>query len=337
MPSPVGLVRLRCWAMDDKLPLADRGQRSVPVVRWVAGTRLPATRSLIAQSQGARADCVRTLSYLVSAPWGQVTAPWGQRTRDWCLASLTRRRDPIEVALVGGNITTGVVRVGDTVRRPRGAASPFTEQLLRHLQSVGFTGAPQWLGVDDQGRDVFSYLPGRVAALNEHLSDQQVVAVGTLLRAFHDATRRSVLAAGQETVCHRDCGPHNIVFGEHDQPYAMIDFDLAGPGEALADISYSAWLCCINSAWLKLAPLEDQARQLRLLTDSYGLQRRRRRELLDALGSRQLESIRWAKQCLAGGEAREGVREHAARTLVGCKREHLFVFANRTTFERALR
>lgn len=320
-----------------RLPLVDRGQRSVPVVRWVANTGLPTTRSLIAQSQEAGADCARTLSYLVSAPWGQVTAPWGQRTRYWRRAPLTRRRDPIEVALVGGNITTGVVRVGDTVRRPRGAASQFTEQLLLLLQSVGFSGAPHWLGVDDQGRDMFSYLPGRVAAVNEHLSDQQVVAVGALLRAFHDATRGSVLAAGQETVCHHDCGPHNIVFGKHDQPYAMIDFDLAGPGEALSDISYSAWLCCINSAWLKLAPLDDQARQLRLLTDSYGLPRRRRRELLDALGSRQLESIRWAKQCLAGGEASDSIRQHAERTLTGCKREHLFVFANRTTFDRALR
>ncbi len=309
---------------------AGRRQRPVAAARLVEASRVPAVL-LIAQSRLAGADCARRLSALVGAPW--TSWPFA-----WCRLPLPERRHGKEMALIGGNVTSGVVRVGDTVRRPRGDASPFTEQLLLHLEAVGFAGAPRWRGVDEQGRDTFSYLLGRVAALNEHLSDSQVATAGTLLRAFHDATRGSALADGQETVCHHDCGPHNMIFGnEDDLPYAMIDFDLAGPGDAIRDIGYSAWLCCINSVWLQTAPLADQARRLRLLTDSYGLPRRGRGQLLDALSSCQLDSVRWALQCLADAYETERVRQHAERILVACMREHLFLLDNRATFERALR
>jgi hypothetical protein len=56
------------------------------------------------------------------------------------------------VALSGGRLTAGVVRVGGTVRRPTGPHSPFVHELLAHLEAVGFAGAPRLLGVDDQGR-----------------------------------------------------------------------------------------------------------------------------------------------------------------------------------------
>ncbi|MEU5025709.1 hypothetical protein [Streptomyces milbemycinicus] len=45
-----------------------------------------------------------------------------------------------EVSLASGRITPGVVRVGNTVRRPVTAASPFVAELLGHLQQQGFTG-----------------------------------------------------------------------------------------------------------------------------------------------------------------------------------------------------
>jgi len=242
----------------------------------------------------------------------------------------------IAVPLAGGNITDNVVRVGDTVRRPRKDSSPFTEQLLCHLHAAGFNGAPRWLGVDEHGRDTFSYLPGQVAAIAQHLSDDQVGEAGRLQRAFHDATRGSALAGEHELVCHHDAGPHNMVFGEHDLPYALIDFDLAAPGDPLEDIGYAAWLCCMNSAWLQSAPLAAQARQLRHFIDSYGLERRRRRRVLGAIISCQLHGLRWAKQCLREPRVSDRLRAHASRVMAGTMREHAFVLANRKAFEWAL-
>ena len=54
-----------------------------------------------------------------------------------------------EVLLPGGLANRGaVVRIGDTVRRPQRRTSPSVHALLRHLETVGFDGAPRFLGVD---------------------------------------------------------------------------------------------------------------------------------------------------------------------------------------------
>lgn len=78
-----------------------------------------------------------------------------------------------EVPLRGGRVTPGVVRVGDTVRRPATDASPFVADLLHLYERRGFAGAPRHLGVDDSGRDVFSYLPGDGPPRFRHWDDAQ--------------------------------------------------------------------------------------------------------------------------------------------------------------------
>jgi hypothetical protein len=67
-----------------------------------------------------------------------------------------------ETFLSGGRVTPGVARVGDTVRRSVKPASPFVRLLLAELEARGFDAAPRHLGVDDQGRDVLTYLAGAV-------------------------------------------------------------------------------------------------------------------------------------------------------------------------------
>ena len=65
--------------------------------------------------------------------------------------------------LEGGNVSSGVERVGDTVRRPAGVWTPAVHALLHHLHTVGFQGAPRPLGLDEQGREVLTFIPGTVA------------------------------------------------------------------------------------------------------------------------------------------------------------------------------
>ena len=65
-----------------------------------------------------------------------------------------------EVPLSGGNMNSGVVRVGDTVRRSAGFWTPAVHALLGHLHGVGFDGAPRPLGVDGGGREVLSFIAG---------------------------------------------------------------------------------------------------------------------------------------------------------------------------------
>jgi Ser/Thr protein kinase RdoA (MazF antagonist) len=226
--------------------------------------------------------------------------------------------------LTGGRLTPGVVRLGDTVRRPE---SPFTARLLRHLEKQGFAGAPHYLGRDAEGREILTYLDGWVPAKFQRWTDEQVAAAGRLLRAFHDATRGSRLAGHHDVVCHHDPGPNNVVFRD-DLPTAFIDFDLAEPGSVLEDIGYMAWTWCIAS---KYDDAETQAAQVKVLVDAYGLTEPHRSAVVDAILERQLRNARFWTEATA-----EVTDEQRADRIGWSRREHAFVTVHRDAFERAM-
>jgi Ser/Thr protein kinase RdoA (MazF antagonist) len=196
-----------------------------------------------------------------------------------------------EVPLTGGRYTVGIVRVGDTVRRPLKPWSPFTVRLLCHLEQQGCSCVPRHLGVDQQGRDILSYVPGWVPLKFQFFENAQVSQAGAMLRAFHSGTRESELAGDRQVVCHHDPGPNNTVF-QDGQPVAFIDFDFAAPGEVLEDVGYMAWTWCISSKCTR-GPVELQAAQLRVLCDGYELASPERRLLVDAMIERQQRNIQF--------------------------------------------
>lgn len=174
-----------------------------------------------------------------------------------------------ETPLEGGRVTPGVVRVGDTVRRPLSANSPFVHRLLEHLEEVGFEAAPRFVGIDEQGRGMLTFVDGDVPTSCEEIvwRDEQLDAAGRLLRRFHAATALSPLRDTREVVCHGDFGPWNLVWRD-DLPVAVIDFDNAAPGDALDDLGYAAWKH-LNLGLLDL-PVSEQRRRLEILVSSYG-------------------------------------------------------------------
>ncbi|MFD0020361.1 phosphotransferase family protein [Streptomyces sp. NPDC058382] len=240
-----------------------------------------------------------------------------------------------EIPLPGGRITQGVVRVGDTVRRPVGASSAFAAALLEHLKTQGFTGAPHHLGHDSAGRDVLTYVPGWVPARFQRWTDPQVVAAGALLRGLHDATRSSALAGAHQVVCHHDPGPNNTVFRE-DLPVAFIDFDTAAPGDPLEDLGYMAWTWCITSK--PDAPhAAAQAAQVRVLADAYGLPDQARAGLLDAVLARQAGNAGWWHAQRHAPGPRIATVDQIAERVAWSHREHTFTAAHRPEFMAALR
>jgi hypothetical protein len=176
-----------------------------------------------------------------------------------------------EIALKGGRVTAGVVRLGDTVRRPVTSDRSKQQALLLHLEHVGFDGTPRFLGIDEQGREILSYLSGDVPDDLIECSDQQITAAAQLLRRFHDATLGFPLlqASGGEVMCHNDWSPTNAVF-RSGLPYALIDFDTVAPGPRSWDLGYSAF------TWLDLGNDDydgaEQIRRLQVFTDAYGLE-----------------------------------------------------------------
>ncbi len=185
-----------------------------------------------------------------------------------------------ESSLPGGFVNA-VVRVGDTVRRPASTRTTFVGDLLRLLEASGWSGAPRYLGVDDEGREVLGYLDGHVAWQPQQpasvSSDESLVTVARLVREFHDLTAGSPLAGGREVVCHNDLSPKNTVYrlsGGELRPTAFIDWDLAAPGARVHDIAHVCW------QYLGLGPsvtdVAEVARRMRLIVDSYELSDRQR-------------------------------------------------------------
>ncbi|MEA2526119.1 MAG: hypothetical protein QOF73_3346 [Thermomicrobiales bacterium] len=204
--------------------------------------------------------------------------------------------DREETPLHGGNLNV-VVRVGDTVRRSPRPWSPAVQGLLRHLEVRGFDGAPRFLGIDAQGREILSFIPGEVGSypLPPYMwSDATLVEAARLLRRFHDATAGYVPLPGvtwqlvypgagrHEVICHNDVAPYNMVFAE-GRPYALIDFDTAGPGPRIWDIAYAVYTFVPLASFAprvdgSTAPYEvashaaERARRLRLFCHAYGSQ-----------------------------------------------------------------
>jgi len=177
-----------------------------------------------------------------------------------------------ELELPGGRITPGVVRVGDTVRRPVGAHSPFVHRLLALLESRGVTAAPPFHGLDDRGREILTFHDGWVPPNLEYRtwSDEQLVAAARIVRELHDATAGTELAGEAEVVCHGDLSPCNFVFVD-GKPTFVIDFDRAHPGSRKSDLAYLAWLWLIGSEDDPARPFAARLAQLPVLLDAYGL------------------------------------------------------------------
>ncbi|CAL9344418.1 hypothetical protein SUDANB176_00337 [Streptomyces sp. enrichment culture] len=215
-----------------------------------------------------------------------------------------------ESSLPGGFVHA-VVRVGDTVRRPASARTKFVGDLLGLLEASGWSGAPRYLGMDDEGREVLSHLEGHVAWEPQQpaavTSDESLVTVARLVREFHDLTAGTPLAGDQEVVCHNDLSPKNTVYQSRSgelRPVAFIDWDLAAPGARVHDIAHVCW------QFLGLGPsvtdVEEVVRRMRLIVDSYELSDRRR--LVSTI-------LWWQDRCWRGIEAQADAGDAAMARL----------------------
>lgn len=211
-----------------------------------------------------------------------------------------------ESVLAGGVANQGsVVRVGDTVRRPRGRHSDAVAELLRHLERVGFEAAPRCVGTDERGRDVLSWIPGEVPLPpfpDWSMSDEALMSVARLLRRYHDAVDGFVASysglswsaeladpAGGWVLCHNDICPENVVFRD-GRAVALLDFDYAGPGRRVWDVVATAamWAPLVAPDWRKTHPPGlDGVHRSALFADAYGLDKTDRRSFFEVLTQRR--------------------------------------------------
>src|SRR5262245_51172161 len=172
-----------------------------------------------------------------------------------------------EVPLLGGMSTAGVVRVGDTVRRPMGRNADYVHRLLLHFEQCGFEGAPRYLGVDQKNREILSFIDGVAAPHNGfELTAQAVPAGARLVRDRHDLTQGSPFAAGAQAAAHRNLSQPNFVFRDMI-PVAIIDWDSTRPGTRVENLGEFLWAFVHPAIY---GDGEPAARMLAAAVDAYG-------------------------------------------------------------------
>jgi Ser/Thr protein kinase RdoA (MazF antagonist) len=206
------------------------------------------------------------------------------------------RQNPVMVAdaeqPLNGRVTAGVVRVGDTVRRPVGPWSGAVDMVLLHLERVGFRGAPRLLGRDEQNRQVLEYVPGEVGDPAGTYTMTELREIGAFLAEFHRAIagfgppatavwNRVIAPEGEDLICHHDAAPWNLV--RSPRGWVLIDWDTAAPGSRLWELAYAAQ----TMAGLRPDRSADlAAERLATLVNGYGLGHADRPALARMLGRR---------------------------------------------------
>lgn len=209
---------------------------------------------------------------------------------------------PFVVAGSAGAPTKAALRADDVVLRQPGPGSRAVIALLRHFEDVGFGGAPRVVGSGfaADGRETLSYVAG--ASAHPHAwPDAALFAIGALLSDAHRAARGFALPPGarwadwfgraltgsRPVIGHCDAGPWNILRGA-DGSLALIDWELAGPVDALWELAQAVWLNAqlhdddLADA-LGLPSARERAGHAALLLDGYGLPRAERAGFVDRL------------------------------------------------------
>jgi hypothetical protein len=235
-----------------------------------------------------------------------------------------------EREVLDGGVNDGATRVGSCVLRPTGEWSAAVHQLLRHLEKVGFGGAPRVLDIDRDGNEVLTFIDGEAGSLTYPaalLEEEGVVEWGCFIRRYHAAVAsfvpppeavwrvgRKPLSPG-EIVCHGDLGHWNAVWRD-GHVVGAIDWDFAEPDSPLRDLATAALgvvpFLDDDRASRHFPRPPDRRRRLAALCDAYGATSPH--DLLDAaVAYLKTEADR---VIMFGGERREPWASHLRRGTV---------------------
>jgi len=153
--------------------------------------------------------------------------------------------------ILSGGTMNEVEQIGDTVHR-KANGHPMLHLYLLYLEQEGMHGVPRFLGMDEHGREILTYLPGKTDYPHDYPclhSDETLIDVACFMRKLHDISAGFVSTAAKnnwlnpffpnathETICHCDFAFWNWVF-VNDRFAGVIDFDQAYPGRRAWDFT----------------------------------------------------------------------------------------------------
>lgn len=146
--------------------------------------------------------------------------------------------------------------------------------LLDHL-APRLPNVPRVLGFDDEGREMLSYLPGRVVDIDtELLTPGQLSAMVSWTRRLHREVAgfahpgpwRFFEVESPVLVAHNDIAPYNVCF-DGDDLVGVFDWEFAGPSTPLFELAFIAWNCV--PLWRDIGA-GAAAERLELIASTYG-------------------------------------------------------------------
>jgi len=183
------------------------------------------------------------------------------------------------IELSGGRTTEGVVKIADTVRRPHKDTSDYANEVLTFLRGNNFSYCPEFLGIDESGRNTYTYIDGFVPDDIGNTTIEQLCTFMKIVREFHDRST-IFLNSTDKVLCHNDLSPCNTIF-LNKEPVAIIDWDDVSVGERWQDLVYIIWL------WINIGSHKrdeiDVIRQMKKALFSYGADEHTKTDFADKL------------------------------------------------------
>ena len=185
------------------------------------------------------------------------------------------------------------VRIGDTVRRAAGPNTELSHRVLRHLEEAGVRWAPRALGVDEEGREILTWIPGTTATTGHEIDLPELTR---MVRTLHDVT--ADFAPGHECVIHDDLQPRNVVV-QHGKPVGLIDWEQAQPGRRVEDVANLCWSFVEPTSQ---SDCNEVGESWRVIADDYGLEPRE--DLVTTVLARMSTCVEDIVRGAAGGSVR---------------------------------
>ncbi|MCL2772390.1 MAG: aminoglycoside phosphotransferase family protein [Oscillospiraceae bacterium] len=195
--------------------------------------------------------------------------------------------------ILKGGTQNQVEKIGDTVHRTI-KGHPMLHKYLLYLEKEGMPGVPRFLGIDEQEREILSYLSGKTIGRDYDFdhpclsSDETIKDTGRFIRKLHDKSVgfvRTAIEGGwknphfpddeHEIICHNDNGIWNFIFIE-DKIAGMFDFDDCYPGSRIWDLTTPLlfWLPSADGYDPENTEQAEEAkRRINLFFDGYGMNR----------------------------------------------------------------
>lgn len=205
---------------------------------------------------------------------------------------------------LAGNVG-GAWRIGGTVLRATGPWTAAVHALLGFL-APRVEHTPGVLGFDARGREVLTFLPGRVVDVDtELLTPGQIDSLVSWTRTFHEVVAgfghpgpwRYPHAPQASLIGHNDIAPYNVCF-DGDDVTGVFDWDMAGPTTPLMELAFIAWNCV--PLWRDIGD-EASAERIRRICSAYGGVHPA--EIADAVPRRIQLMLDWIPTGAAAGDA----------------------------------